>query len=85
MLLITTNNLTKPVVSVVELRIQENDNEANLVGSNEIFNENSEGEIISAENIIDISEEFKDIMENISFAEEVDQEEHILFPFDYVD
>ena len=73
------------MISVVELRIQENDNEANLVGSNEIFNENSEGEIISAENIIDISEEFKDIMENISFAEEVDQEEHILFPFDYVD
>ena len=79
-------NLTQPIVSVVELRTQGNEDDSNLIENDEIYNDNSdsEEENISEDNIIDISDEFEDLMENLSFADEVEHEEYILFPFDYV-
>ena len=57
-----------------------------MIENDEIYNDNSdsEEENISEDNIIDISDEFEDLMENLSFADEVEHEEYILFPFDYV-
>ena len=79
-------NLTQPIVSVVELRTQGNEDDSNLIENDEIYNDNSDSaeENISEDNIIDISDEFEDLMENLSFADEVEHEEYILFPFDYV-